>query len=162
MAKREGIGHVIYLGGLGDSPCSEHLRSRHETARQLKAYGPPLTYFRAGMVVGSDSESYRTLRYLVERLPAMIAPAWLATRTQPMGIDDVLSYLAGASRRGFEGPRAADRWPSRAKRQPLGSPSLAGVPSASGFSYERASRTRPCMPSVLRTQSQPCLWPAEV
>ena len=50
-------------------PGSEHLRSRQETARQLEAHGPPLTYFRAGMVVGSESESYRTLRYLVERLP---------------------------------------------------------------------------------------------
>ena len=78
MAKQEGVGRVIYLGGLGDNPGSEHLRSRHETARQLEAHGPPLTYFRAGMVVGSESESYRTLRYLVERLPAMIAPAWLA------------------------------------------------------------------------------------
>jgi len=96
MARQEGIGRVIYLGGLGDNPRSEHLRSRHETARQLEAHGPPLTYFRAGMVVGSESESYRTLRYLVERLPAMIAPAWLATRTQPIGIDDVLSYLSQA------------------------------------------------------------------
>jgi uncharacterized protein YbjT (DUF2867 family) len=96
MAEREGIGRVIYLGGLGDRPGSKHLRSRHETARQLEAHGPPLTYFRAGMIVGSESESYRTLRYLVERLPAMIAPAWLSTKTQPIGIDDVLSYLSQA------------------------------------------------------------------
>jgi uncharacterized protein YbjT (DUF2867 family) len=48
------------------------------------------------MVVGASSESYRTLRYLVERLPAMIAPAWLKTLTQPIGIDDVLAYLADA------------------------------------------------------------------
>ena len=96
MAKREGIGRVIYLGGLGDRPGSKHLRSRHETAKQLAAHGPPLTYFRAGMIVGSESESYRTLRYLVERLPAMIAPAWLSTKTQPIGIDDVLSYLSQA------------------------------------------------------------------
>lgn len=96
MAKHEGIARVIYLGGLGDQPRSKHLRSRQETARQLQAYGPPLTYFRAGMVVGSESESYRTLRYLVQRLPAMIAPAWLAIKTQPIGIDDVLSYLSQA------------------------------------------------------------------
>lgn len=96
MATDEGVGRMIYLGGLGDNPGSKHLRSRHETARQLEAHGPPLTYFRAGMVVGSGSESYRTLRYLVERLPAMIAPAWLSTKTQPIGIDDVLSYLSQA------------------------------------------------------------------
>jgi uncharacterized protein YbjT (DUF2867 family) len=96
MARAEGVGRVVYLGGLGDQPRSEHLRSRHETALALAAEGPPLTYFRAAMVVGARSESYRTLRYLVERLPAMIAPAWLKTKTQPIGIDDVLSYLEQA------------------------------------------------------------------
>jgi uncharacterized protein YbjT (DUF2867 family) len=96
MATQEGIARVVYLGGLGENPRSKHLRSRHETAKQLGSHGPPLTYFRAAMVVGSGSESYRTLRYLVERLPAMIAPAWLSTKTQPIGIDDVLSYLSQA------------------------------------------------------------------
>ena len=96
MARAEGVGRIVYLGGLGDQPRSEHLRSRHETAQALAAEGPPLTYFRAAMVVGARSESYRTLRYLVERLPAMIAPAWLKTKTQPIGIDDVLSYLEPA------------------------------------------------------------------
>ncbi|MFI5040197.1 MAG: DUF2867 domain-containing protein, partial [Solirubrobacterales bacterium] len=92
----EGIERVIYLGGLGDRPQSEHLRSRHETALALREAGPPLTYFRAGMVVGPQSESYRTLRYLVQRLPAMIAPAWLKNATQPIAIDDTLSYLIEA------------------------------------------------------------------
>ena len=96
MARTEGIGRVIYLGGLGDQPTSKHLRSRHETARILAAEGPPLTYFRAAMVVGAGSESYRTLRYLVQRLPVMIAPSWLRTPTQPIGIDDVVSYLTQA------------------------------------------------------------------
>ena len=96
MARREGIGRVVYLGGLGDNPRSDHLRSRHETAQTLAAEGPPLTYLRAAMVVGAGSESYRTLRYLVERLPAMIAPAWLSTKTQPIAVDDVLSYMVQA------------------------------------------------------------------
>jgi uncharacterized protein YbjT (DUF2867 family) len=96
MARTEGIGRVVYLGGLGDSRRSKHLRSRHETALALARHGPPLTYFRAGMVVGAQSESYRTLRYLVERLPAMIAPAWLKNATQPIAIDDTLSYLVQA------------------------------------------------------------------
>jgi uncharacterized protein YbjT (DUF2867 family) len=95
LASEEGISRVIYLGGLGD-PKSPHLASRHRTAEILAEQGPPLTYFRAGMVVGAGSESFRTLRYLVQRLPAMIAPAWLATPTQPIGIDDVISYLAAA------------------------------------------------------------------
>lgn len=96
MAKREGVGRVVYLGGLGDESVSKHLRSRHETALVLAAEGPPLTYFRAAMVVGAQSESYRTLRYLVKRLPVMIAPAWLAIATQPIGVEDVIEYLRRA------------------------------------------------------------------
>jgi uncharacterized protein YbjT (DUF2867 family) len=96
MAAREGIERIVYLGGLGDQSVSKHLLSRHETALTLARHGPALTYFRAAMVVGADSESYRTLRYLVQRLPVMIAPAWLRTKTQPIGIDDVIEYLSRA------------------------------------------------------------------
>ncbi len=96
MAKREGIGRVVYLGGLGQEAESKHLRSRHETALILAAEGPPLTYFRAAMVVGAGSESYRTLRYLTERLPVMVAPSWLRTPTQPIGIDATIEYLRRA------------------------------------------------------------------
>jgi uncharacterized protein YbjT (DUF2867 family) len=102
MARIGAVDRTIYLGGLGglgdlgDEPHSQHLRSRHDTALTLRAHGPPLTYFRAGMVVGPQSESYRTLRYLVQRLPAMIAPAWLKNPTQPIGIDDTVSYLVDA------------------------------------------------------------------
>ena len=98
MAKEEGVERVVYLGGLGDER-SEHLRSRAATAATLAREGPPLVYFRAAMVIGAGSESYRTVRYLVERLPAMIAPAWLRNRTQPIAIDDVLEYLAQAAER---------------------------------------------------------------
>jgi uncharacterized protein YbjT (DUF2867 family) len=96
MARAEGVGRVAYLGGLGEEPGSKHLRSRHETAEILREHGPPLTYFRAAMVVGSKSDSYRTLRYLVERLPVMIAPSWLKTPTQPISVDDVTAYLSQA------------------------------------------------------------------
>ena len=96
MAKREGVERVVYLGGLGEDSASKHLQSRHEAARVLAAEGPPLTYFRAAMVVGAASESYRTLRYLAGRLPVMIAPAWLQTATQPIGIDAVVEYLRRA------------------------------------------------------------------
>ena len=83
--RAEGVGRVVYLAASATEPGSAHLRSRHETARILGAEGPPLTYFRAAMVVGAGSESYRTLRYLVARLPVMIAPSWLRTPTQPIG-----------------------------------------------------------------------------
>jgi uncharacterized protein YbjT (DUF2867 family) len=96
MAKREGIGRVVYLGGLGEESKSEHLRSRQLTAEVLRTYGPPLTYFRAAMVVGAGSESYRMLRYLVGRLPVMVAPTWLRTDTQPIGIEATIEYLRRA------------------------------------------------------------------
>lgn len=96
LAREEGVRRVVYLGGLGDERESEHLRSRHATAEALAAGGPPLTYFRAAMVVGAGSESYRTLRYLVKRLPVMVAPGWLRTSTQPIGIDAVVEYLRRA------------------------------------------------------------------
>lgn len=105
MARDAGVGRVIYLGGLGEEPESEHLRSRAETAAVLAREGPPLTYFRAAMVIGADSESYRVIRYLVERLPAMIAPRWLRNRTQPIAATDVLEYLA----QGAELPAAEGR-----------------------------------------------------
>ena len=104
MASDEGVERVVYLGGLGE-PHSDHLRSRAETAAVLALEGPPLTYLRAAMVIGAGSESYRVVRYLVARLPAMIAPAWLRNRTQPIAIQDVLEYLAQAAER----PEAAGR-----------------------------------------------------
>jgi uncharacterized protein YbjT (DUF2867 family) len=94
FARRAGIEQVVYLGGLGDRPRSPHLRSRLRVGQILHEEGPPLTWLRAGMVVGAGSESFRTLRYLVERLPVMLAPAWLATPTQAIAISDVLGYLA--------------------------------------------------------------------
>jgi len=96
MAADEGVGRVVYLGGLGEDPGSQHLRSRHETGQILGAEGPPLTYLRASMVVGAQSASYEMLRHLVSRLPVMIAPSWLKTLTQPIGIDDALAYLSAA------------------------------------------------------------------
>jgi uncharacterized protein YbjT (DUF2867 family) len=105
MARREGVERVVYLGGLGERATSPHLRSRHRTALILAEEGPPLTYFRAAMVVGAGSESYRTLRYLVGRLPVMIAPSWLRTPTQPIGIDAAVEYL----RRAPEVPESAGR-----------------------------------------------------
>src|SRR6202012_2365190 len=91
-----GVEQVVYLGGLGDRPESAHLRSRLRVGEILRDQGPALTWFRAGMIVGAGSESYRTLRYLVQRLPLMLAPSWLKTPTQAIAIADVLSYLAAA------------------------------------------------------------------
>ncbi len=93
-AREAGVGQLIYLGGLGAG--SPHLRSRHETAMVLREEGPPLTYFRAAMVVGSGSESYVLVRDIAERLPAIPDAAWMQTLTQPIGIRDVIAYLRRA------------------------------------------------------------------
>ena len=57
----------------------------------------PLTYFRAAAVIGAGSESFRTVYYLVKRLPAMVTPRWVSTRTQPIAISDVIDYLSAAA-----------------------------------------------------------------
>jgi len=95
-AKGAGVGHIVYLGGLGDDPTSPHLLSREGTARALADHGPPLTYFRAGMIVGAGSESYVLVRDIARRLPALPDPSWMRTRTQPIGIRDVIAYLRRA------------------------------------------------------------------
>ncbi len=101
-AKRAGVRKVIYLGGLAaaGAPVSEHLKSRHETGAVLRKFGPPLTEFRAGIIVGNGSTSFEIMRCLTERLPVMICPRWVTTRTQPIAVDDVLAYLIAALRLG--------------------------------------------------------------
>jgi uncharacterized protein YbjT (DUF2867 family) len=94
QARIAGVGQLVYLGGLGAG--SPHLRSRHETATTLREEGPPLTYFRAAMVVGCGSESYVLVRDIAERLPAIPDAAWMRTLTQPIGIRDVIAYLRRA------------------------------------------------------------------
>ena len=94
-AAKAGVGRLIYLGGLGE-PDSEHLRSRHETAEILAGSGIPVTYFRAAAVIGAGSESFRIVYHLVDRLPAMVTPRWVSTRTQPIAVDDVVAYLRAA------------------------------------------------------------------
>jgi len=95
-----GVSRIIYLGGLGEGK-SKHLRSRHETAIALGSTGVPVTYLRAAVVLGGGSESFQTVYHLVKRLPAMVTPKWTTTRTQPIAVDDVISYLASA---GGDGP----------------------------------------------------------
>ena len=97
-AKAAGVRRLIYLGGLGaeDDQLSAHLRSRHEVGAILRASGLDVVEFRASIIVGAGSFSFDLVRTLVERLPVMICPAWLATPTQPIAITDVVAYLAAA------------------------------------------------------------------
>jgi uncharacterized protein YbjT (DUF2867 family) len=97
-AKSANIKQIIYLGGLGDyqADLSEHLKSRQDTGRVLAQSGVPLTEFRAAVIVGSGSISFEMIRYLTERVPLMICPRWVYTKTQPIAIQDVLQYLIAA------------------------------------------------------------------
>lgn len=92
-----GVSRIIYLGGLGDDSddLSAHLRSRREVERILGDCAVPLTVLRAGIIVGHGGISWEMTRQLVEHLPAMITPRWVRTRTQPIGVDDVVRYLVG-------------------------------------------------------------------
>jgi uncharacterized protein YbjT (DUF2867 family) len=91
-----GVRRVIYLGGLGvKESASKHLLSRIETGEVLSAEPDKLqvVWLRAGVIIGSGSASYEIIRNLVQKLPVMITPRWVRTKTQPIGIRDVLSYL---------------------------------------------------------------------
>jgi uncharacterized protein YbjT (DUF2867 family) len=97
-AAKTGVQQIVYLGGLGnedDGALSPHLRSRREVEALLGSSGVPVTVLRAAIVVGRGGISWEMTRQLVKRLPAMVVPRWVGTRTQPIGIDDVVSYLVG-------------------------------------------------------------------
>ncbi|WP_431158189.1 SDR family oxidoreductase [Winogradskyella poriferorum] len=88
---------VIYLSGIvNDNSLSKHLKSRLQVEETLKSKSYALTTFRAGIIVGSGSASFEIIRDIVEKLPIMITPKWLKTKSQPIGIRDVLTYLSGA------------------------------------------------------------------
>ena len=97
-ARKVGLRRIIYLGGLGETgpDLSEHLSSRREVEAALASSGVPVTVLRAAMIIGSGSASFEILRYLVERLPIMVTPKWVITPCQPIAVQNVIGYLAGA------------------------------------------------------------------
>ncbi len=102
-AERAGVGHIVYVGGLGDDAddLSPHLRSRHDVGEELASGPVPVTELRAAIILGAGSASFEMLRSLVEVLPAMLSPRWVTqTRVQPIAIADLLSYLVAAIERG--------------------------------------------------------------
>ena len=98
-ARRAGVRRIIYLGGLGDDSLpdlSPHLRSRHEVGKILRESGVETIEFRASVVIGAGSLSFDLMKSLTDRLPMMICPRWLSTPSQPIAVDDVLSYFLAA------------------------------------------------------------------
>ena len=106
-AKHAGVKRIIYLGGLGDSEedLSPHLRSRHEVGKVLRSTGVPVLELRASIVLGAGSLSFEMIRALVDRLPVMITPRWVEVDAQPIGIEDLLSYLIESETVPLEGSR---------------------------------------------------------
>jgi uncharacterized protein YbjT (DUF2867 family) len=87
---------IIYLGGItNEDKLSKHLASRKKVDEILRTSSVPVTSLKAGIIVGSGSSSFEIMRDLVEKLPVMIAPKWLNTRTQPIAIRNVLECLTG-------------------------------------------------------------------
>ena len=89
------IEHLIYLSGIvNSSNLSKHLSSRKNVELLLSRGSYNTTTLRAGIIIGSGSASFEIIRDLIEKLPLMIAPKWLLTKCQPIGISDVLLFLS--------------------------------------------------------------------
>jgi uncharacterized protein YbjT (DUF2867 family) len=96
-AEKAGVRRIIYLGGLGETGkgLSEHLSSRQEVARILQSGLVKTTALRAAVIIGAGGASFEIVRSLVERLPVMLCPRWVDTRSQPIAVENVIDYLAG-------------------------------------------------------------------
>lgn len=92
--EKTNVKQVIYLSGItNEDNLSKHLKSRKNVEDLLESNKYGLTIFKAGIIVGSGSSSFEIIRDLVEKLPFMIAPKWLNTKTQPIAVRDVLTFL---------------------------------------------------------------------
>ncbi len=106
-----GVKKIIYLGGLGvKNTASRHLLSRIETGETLSSEPDKIDvlWFRAGVIIGSGSASFEIIRNISQKLPVMITPKWVRTLTEPIGVDDVISYLAKAADENIKGSRIID------------------------------------------------------
>jgi len=93
--KRTKVNHVVYLSGIvNETELSTHLASRKNVEEELKIGDYNFTALRAGIIIGSGSASFEIIRDLVEKLPIMVAPKWLHTKCQPIGISDVIEFLS--------------------------------------------------------------------
>ena len=111
-AIKAGVKKIIYLGGLGvvDENISKHLLSRIETGEALSLYKDKIDviWFRAGVIIGSGSASFEIIRNLIQKLPVLITPKWVRVRAQPIGIDDIISYLSAAKEHSISGTHIVD------------------------------------------------------
>jgi uncharacterized protein YbjT (DUF2867 family) len=97
-AASAGLRRIVYLGGTAPvaGKASPHLRSRLQVGEVLRGGRVPVIELRASMIIGHGSLSWLVVRDLAARLPLMVLPAWLRSRTQPIAIDDVVVALVAA------------------------------------------------------------------
>ena len=107
-AAQSGVERIVYLGGVAPAgPPSLHLQARLRTGEALRAGKVPCLELRAAMIVGAGSASWTIVRDLAARLPAMVLPAWLSHRSEPVAVDNVVSALVRATRMPLPG---SDLW----------------------------------------------------
>ena len=96
-ARDREVGRIVYLGGIvhGDD-LSPHLASRREVGEIFRRSGVATIEFRTSIVVGAGSASFELVRDLVDALPVLVGPDWLDNPAQPIGVEDVVAYLAAA------------------------------------------------------------------
>lgn len=106
-AAKAGVERIVYLGGVAPrAHPSEHLRSRLEVGEILRAGSVPTVELRASMVIGAGSASWQIVRDLAVRLPVMVLPRWLKSRTRPVALEDVVTALVAAA----DLPLAGSAW----------------------------------------------------
>ena len=150
-AEDAGLERILYLGGLGEmgAGLSEHLASRREVEHVLASGRTPVTVLRAAMIIGSGSASFEILRYLVERLPVMITPRWVATQCQPIAVRNVVGYLVDA----LGAPGTAGR------TLDVGGPDVVSYRELMGImAEERGLRRRLVIPVPVLTPRLSSLW----
>ena len=98
---------IVYLGGLasGEDVLSQHLDSRMRVGNVLRSSEIPCLEFQASIIIGSGGLSFEIIQSLVKRLPAMITPKWVSSLSQPIGVDDVIEYLAQSKNLAIEADR---------------------------------------------------------
>ncbi|MGD7706026.1 NAD(P)H-binding protein [Microlunatus sp. Y2014] len=160
IADAQGVGRIVYLGGLHpEGELSPHLSSRVEVGEILLASPVPTVVLNAAMIIGSGSASFEMLRHLTERLPVMVGPRWLNNRIQPIAIRDVLHHLLGAAdvdpsiNRPFDigGPEVVtyrgmmQRYAPGGGLGPSADPDASGAHPVAGQSVDRARDTSACI-----------------
>jgi uncharacterized protein YbjT (DUF2867 family) len=97
IAAESGVKRLGYLGAVEPKgPPSEHLASRLDVGAILRSGTVPTVELRAAMVVGNGSASWQILRDLALRLPFMVLPRWLESKSCPIALPDVVTALLDA------------------------------------------------------------------